>query len=93
MTVGGTETLAATVTPSNVTNKAVTWSSSNTFVATVSNGVVRPSGWNGEHHSNNRRWQQNSGLRCYCDKRPSHYLHCRFQQQWRYCCRQSGRGA
>jgi Zn-dependent metalloprotease len=38
--VGGTETLAPTITPSNATNKSVTWSSSNTSVATVSNGVV-----------------------------------------------------
>ena len=40
LTVGGTETLIATVTPSNATNKAVTWTSSNTSVATVSNGVI-----------------------------------------------------
>jgi uncharacterized protein YjdB len=39
--VGGTETLIATVTPSNATKKAVTWTSSNTYVATVSaTGVV-----------------------------------------------------
>lgn len=38
--VGKTETLTATVSPSNATNKAVTWSSNNTAVATVSNGVV-----------------------------------------------------
>ena len=38
---GGTETLTATVAPANATNKNVTWSSSNTSVATVSNsGVV-----------------------------------------------------
>ena len=35
-----TVTLTATVTPSNATNQNVTWSSSNTTVATVSNGVV-----------------------------------------------------
>ncbi|MBE6700395.1 MAG: hypothetical protein E7582_00690 [Ruminococcaceae bacterium] len=40
LTVGDTETLTATVTPSNVTNKTVTWISSNTNVASVSNGVV-----------------------------------------------------
>jgi uncharacterized protein YjdB len=34
------ETLTATVSPSNATNKAITWSSSNTAVATVANGVV-----------------------------------------------------
>ena len=37
---GKSETLTATVAPSNATNKSVTWSSSNTNVATVSNGVV-----------------------------------------------------
>ena len=41
MTVGDTETLTATVLPSNATDKSVTWSSSNTSVATVSSsGVV-----------------------------------------------------
>lgn len=38
--VGETETLTATVTPQNATNKSVNWSSSNTSVATVLNGVV-----------------------------------------------------
>ena len=39
--VGQTATLTATVTPSNATNKSVTWTSSNTAVATVSStGVV-----------------------------------------------------
>jgi post-segregation antitoxin (ccd killing protein) len=36
LTVGISETLTATITPSNATNKAVTWSNSNTAVATVS---------------------------------------------------------
>ena len=36
LNVGGESTLSATVAPSNATNKAVTWSSSNTSVATVS---------------------------------------------------------
>ncbi|MDR2718654.1 MAG: SUMF1/EgtB/PvdO family nonheme iron enzyme [Treponema sp.] len=40
LTVGGTETLTATVTPTNATNKTVTWSTSTPAVATVSNGVV-----------------------------------------------------
>lgn len=37
---GQTLTLTATVLPENTTNKAVTWKSSNTAVATVENGVV-----------------------------------------------------
>ncbi len=41
MTVGDSVTLTATVAPSNATNKSVTWKSSNTAVATVSNGVVK----------------------------------------------------
>jgi len=40
LTIGNTEILTATVTPSNATNPAVTWSSSNTNVATVSGGTV-----------------------------------------------------
>ncbi len=41
LTDGDTLTLTATIAPSNATNKNVTWSSSNTSVATVStNGVV-----------------------------------------------------
>ena len=37
---GETETLTATVSPENATNKAVTWTSSNEGVATVADGVV-----------------------------------------------------
>ena len=40
LTVGGTDTLTATVQPDNATNKNVTWSTSNASVATVENGVV-----------------------------------------------------
>ena len=40
LNVGNTSTLTATVTPSNATNKAVTWSTNNSSVASVNNGVV-----------------------------------------------------
>lgn len=38
---GETSTLVATVSPSNATNKNVTWSSENPLVATVTNGAVK----------------------------------------------------
>ena len=37
---GETATVTATVSPSNATNKTITWTSSNTSVATVSGGVI-----------------------------------------------------
>ena len=40
ITVGNTATLTATITPSNATNKNVSWTSSAEGVATVENGVV-----------------------------------------------------
>ena len=40
LTVGETETLTATVSPDDATDKTITWSSDNTAVATVSDGVV-----------------------------------------------------
>lgn len=40
LTEGETATLAATVSPDNATNKAVTWASDNEEVATVADGVV-----------------------------------------------------
>lgn len=41
LTVGQTDTLTATVTPDNATNKTVTWKSSNPSIASVdSNGVI-----------------------------------------------------
>ena len=42
--VGDTESLTATVSPSNATDKSVTWSSSNTSVATVVNGIISAKG-------------------------------------------------
>ena len=41
ITKGGTETLTATVLPSDASNATVTWSSSNPSVASVTNGVVK----------------------------------------------------
>lgn len=40
MTVGQSQLLSATVSPSNATNRAITWSSSNSNVASVSGGAV-----------------------------------------------------
>lgn len=40
LTEGDTVTLAATVSPSNASNKSVTWENSNSTVATVADGVV-----------------------------------------------------
>ncbi len=43
LTAGGdTETLTTTVLPANALDKTVTWSTSNSSIATVSNGVVTP---------------------------------------------------
>jgi hypothetical protein len=42
LNMSGTLTLVATVLPTNADNKKVTWSSSNTDVATVTNGIVTP---------------------------------------------------
>lgn len=42
--VGGTVSLSATVSPSNATDKTVTWSSSNANVAPVSGGIVKAVG-------------------------------------------------
>lgn len=40
MEAGKTTTLIASITPSNATDKTITWSSSNTSVAAVSNGKM-----------------------------------------------------
>ena len=40
LVVGGNQTLVATVTPADADDKSVTWSSSNSSVATVTDGVV-----------------------------------------------------
>ena len=44
LTEDGTETLTATITPDNATNKNVTWKSDNANVATVQNGTVNAVG-------------------------------------------------
>ena len=38
--VGDSETITATITPANATNKAISWSSANDAIATVQDGVV-----------------------------------------------------
>ncbi len=40
LSIGATSTLEATISPANASNKNVTWTSSNTSVATVSNGTI-----------------------------------------------------
>ena len=40
LTIGGSDTLIATVLPNDATNKAVTWTSSDTAIATVTDGAV-----------------------------------------------------
>lgn len=40
MTVGNTKTLTATILPTNAENKAIKWTSSNTSIATISNGKI-----------------------------------------------------
>ena len=40
LTVGGSATLSATISPSNATNKSITWASSDNSVASVSGGKV-----------------------------------------------------
>lgn len=39
--VGESQTLSATVSPSNATNKAISWTTSNKNIITVSNGVIK----------------------------------------------------
>lgn len=41
MTIGDSETLTATISPANVTNKNVSWTSSNPSVVSVNNGVIK----------------------------------------------------
>lgn len=41
LNIGETQQLTAIISPSNATNQSVTWSSNNTSVATVTNGLVR----------------------------------------------------
>jgi len=40
LSIGNTQTLVATVAPSNATNKELSWTSSNYSVASISNGVI-----------------------------------------------------
>ena len=41
LVIGSTEQLTATISPSNATNKTITWSTNNSSIATVENGLVR----------------------------------------------------
>ncbi|MBQ4093151.1 MAG: S-layer homology domain-containing protein, partial [Firmicutes bacterium] len=41
LNVGDAENLSATITPNNATNKAISWSSSDSSVATVENGTIK----------------------------------------------------
>lgn len=42
LTLGSNYTLIATVNPDNATNKTITWTSTNSTVATVANGLITP---------------------------------------------------
>ncbi len=44
MTIGESETVTATVLPANATNKSVAWSTTNSAIATVTNGVIASQG-------------------------------------------------
>ena len=41
VSLGGSDRLTATVSPSNASNKSVTWTSSNPSIVTVENGVIK----------------------------------------------------
>jgi hypothetical protein len=62
---GKTVQLTATIQPSNASNKQVTWSSSNTAIATVNNSWFgdRNCAWKRGDYCQNFRW----GIHCYLD--------------------------
>ena len=71
LTKGGTDTLTATITPNNASNKSVTWNSSNPSVATVENGVVTAVSCAAPPPSPSPRWtaEQDRDLCCHRGRR------------------------
>ncbi len=69
MTEGDSQTLTATVTPSNATDKSVTWSSNNTSIATVSSSVLGcrhcKESRHGYNYREDERWRQDRHMYSY----------------------------
>lgn len=64
LTEGTSETVTATITPSTAVNKNVTWSSSDSGIASVDNEgkITAKKTRHCDYHSYNFRWQQDSYL-------------------------------